>query len=158
MHAKSLQLCPTLCNPMNYSPPGSSVHGILQERILWWVAMPSSRGIFPIQRSNPCLLCLLHWQADSLPVVPPGNSRNCIYPSIYINKCSLVNIYLLCCTVGMGFPGGSAGKESACNEGDLGSIPGWGRSPREGEGYPLQYSGLENFMDCIVHGASNSRT
>ena len=58
----------------------------------------------------------------------------------------------------MGFPGGSAGKESACNEGDLGSIPGWGRSPREGEGYPLQYSGLENFMDCIVHGAANSRT
>ena len=41
--AKSLQLCPTLCDPMNCSPPGSSVHGILQARILEWVAMPSSR-------------------------------------------------------------------------------------------------------------------
>ena len=44
---KSLQLCPTLCNPMDCSPPGSSVHGILQARILEWVAMPSSRGSFP---------------------------------------------------------------------------------------------------------------
>ena len=42
--AKSLQLCPTLCNPMDYSPPGSSVHGVLQAGILEWVAMPSSRG------------------------------------------------------------------------------------------------------------------
>ena len=47
-----------------------------------------------------------------------------------------------------GFPGGSAGKESTCSAGDLGSIPGLGRSPREGKGYPLQYSGLENSMDC----------
>ena len=46
-----------------------------------------------------------------------------------------------------GFSRGSAGKESACNVGDLGSIPGWGRSPGEGKGYPLQYSGLENSMD-----------
>ena len=48
----------------------------------------------------------------------------------------------------MGFPGGSAGKESACSSGDLGSIPGLGRSPGEGNSYPLLYSGLENFMDC----------
>ena len=46
-----------------------------------------------------------------------------------------------------GFPGGSAGKESSCNAGDLGSIPGSGRSPEEGNGYPLQYSYLENPMD-----------
>ena len=46
-----------------------------------------------------------------------------------------------------GFPGGSAGKESACSAGDLGSIPGLGRSPGEGKGYPLQYPGLENSMD-----------
>ena len=45
-----------------------------------------------------------------------------------------------------GFPGDSTGKESVCNAGDLGSIPGWGRSPEEGKGYPLQYSGLENSM------------
>ena len=58
----------------------------------------------------------------------------------------------------MGFPGGSAGKESASNAGDLGSIPGSGRSPGEGKGYPLQYSGLENSMDCIIHGVAKSRT
>ena len=54
----------------------------------------------------------------------------------------------------MGFPCGSAGKESACNEGDLGSIPGLGRSPGEGKGCPLQFCGLENSMDCIVHGVT----
>ena len=51
-----------------------------------------------------------------------------------------------------GVPGGSAGKESTCNARDLGSIPGLGRSLVEGKGYPLQYSGLENSMNCIVHG------
>ena len=50
-----------------------------------------------------------------------------------------------------GLPYGLAGKESVCNLGDLGSIPGLGRSPGEGKGYPLHYSGLENSMDCIVH-------
>ena len=58
----------------------------------------------------------------------------------------------------MGFPGGSAGKEFACNVGDLGSIPGLGRTPAEGKGYPLQYSGLENSMDCIVQGVTKSWT
>ena len=58
----------------------------------------------------------------------------------------------------MGFPGGSAGKESAHNAGDLGSTPGLGRSPVEWNGYPLQYSGLENSMDCIVHGVTKSQT
>ena len=56
-----------------------------------------------------------------------------------------------------GFPMGSDGKESVCNVGDLGSIPGLGRSPGEGEGYPLQYSGLENSMDCIVHGVPKNQ-
>ena len=50
----------------------------------------------------------------------------------------------------MGFPCGSAGKESACSAGDLGLIPGLGTSLGEGKGYPLQYSGLENSMDCIL--------
>ena len=57
-----------------------------------------------------------------------------------------------------GFCCGSAGKESACNEGDLGLIPGLGKSPEEGKGYPLQYSGLENSMNCIDHGVTKSRT
>ena len=51
-----------------------------------------------------------------------------------------------------------AGKESSYNVGDLGSIPGLGRSPGEGKGYPLQYSGLENSMNCIVYGVAKSRT
>ena len=57
-----------------------------------------------------------------------------------------------------GFPGSSAGKESACNAGDPGLIPGLGRPPGEGKGYPLQYSGLENSMDCIAHGVTKSQT
>ena len=56
------------------------------------------------------------------------------------------------------FPCGSAGKESSCNAGDLGLIPGLGRSPGEGKGCPFQYSGLENSMNCIVHGVAKSRT
>ena len=58
----------------------------------------------------------------------------------------------------LGFPDGSAGKQSACNTGDLGSIPGWGRSPGEGNGYPLQCSGLENSMICIDRGVTKSQT
>ena len=65
----------------------------------------------------------------------------------------LLRIYFL-----SGFPGGSAGKESACKEGDLGSVPGLGSSPGEGKGCPRQYSGLENSMDCIVHGVAKSWT
>ena len=57
-----------------------------------------------------------------------------------------------------GFLCGSAGKESTRNVGDLGSIPGLGRSPGEGKGYPLKYSGLENSMDCIVHGVTKRQT
>ena len=62
----------------------------------------------------------------------------------------------------LGFPGGSAGKESACSAADLGSILGWGRYPGEGKGYPLQYSCLENSMDrgalpTTVHGVAESR-
>ena len=60
-------------------------------------------------------------------------------------------------SVFLGFPDGSAGKESACSAGDLGSIPGLGRSPEEGKGYPLQYSGLENSMDCIIHEVTKSQ-
>ena len=58
----------------------------------------------------------------------------------------------------MGFPGGSAGKEFSCTAADLGSNPGLGRSPGEGNGYPLQYSGLENSMDCVDHEVSKSWT
>ena len=58
----------------------------------------------------------------------------------------------------MSFPGGSAGKESTCNVEDLGLISGLGRSPREGNGYLLQYSSLENSTDCIIHWVAKSWT
>ena len=61
-------------------------------------------------------------------------------------------------TIARGFPCGSAGKKSADKAGDLGSIPGLGRSPGEGKSYPLWYSGLENSMDCIVQGVAKSWT
>ena len=58
----------------------------------------------------------------------------------------------------MGFPGSSAGKELTCNAGGLGSISGFGRSPDERNSDPLQYSGPENSMDCIVHGVAKNQT
>ena len=73
MRAKSLQLCSTLCNPIDCIPPSCSVHGILQARILEWVAMPSSRGsalLDPeIEPTSPAL------QADSLPLSPKGSPK-----------------------------------------------------------------------------------
>ena len=56
----------------------------------------------------------------------------------------------------LGFPDSSVGKESTYKAGNLGLVPGFGRSPAEGKGYPLQYFGLENSMDCIVHGVAES--
>ena len=69
MCVQSLKSCPACCDPMDCSPPGSSVHGILQAEILEWVAMPSSRG--SSLESNPCLLHLQHWLLSSLPLAPP---------------------------------------------------------------------------------------
>ena len=71
-------------------------------------------------------------------------------PTLWLFRVSLRTV--------MDFPGGSTGNESICNVGDLGSIPGLGRSPGEGNGYPLQYSGPENSMDCIVQGVARSQT
>ena len=67
------QACPTLRGPVDFSPPGSSVHEIHQARILEWVAMSFSRGSFLTQGSNPHLL---HWQADSLPLSCLGHSSD----------------------------------------------------------------------------------
>ena len=78
MCAKSLQLCPTLCDPMNCSPPGFFVHGILQARILEWVVMPSSRrSSQPRDRSS--VSSFLSWQEGSLPLTLPGKTK--------VNRC-----------------------------------------------------------------------
>ena len=66
-------------------------------------------------------------------------------------------IILVFAFLSLGFPGGSASKESACNAGDLGLIPGLERSLGKGKGYPLQYCVLENSMDCVVHRVAKSR-
>ena len=71
MHAQSLQLCPTLCSPMDHSPPGSSVHGVLQARILEWIVISYSRGS-SWSRNWTRLSYVSCRQAGSLPLAPPG--------------------------------------------------------------------------------------
>ena len=91
--------------------------------------------------------CLYILEMNSLSVA--------LFANIFLHSAVVFLSYL---RLPLGFPGGSAGKEYVCNAGDLGSIPGLGRFPGEGKGYPLQYSGLENSMNCIVHGVTKSRT
>ena len=105
-----------------------------------WSGLPfPSPGDLPnpgIEYGSPTL------QADSLPWQPRRRQCNSWLRKFPWRRDRLPT------PVSLGFPGGSDGKESTCNEGDLGSIPGLGRSPGEGNDYPLQYSGLENSMDC----------
>ena len=87
--------------------------------------------------------------------------KNWKYIYVYITE--YICIYNWIYYIGWGFSCGSDGKESACNVGHLGSIPELGRSPGEGNGYPLQYSGLENSIDrgawqATVHGVAKSQT
>ena len=77
------QLCPILCNPMDYSPPGSSVHGDSPGKFTGVGCHALLQGIFPTQGSNPHLLCLLHWQSGSLSSEPqrkPKNAGVCSLP------------------------------------------------------------------------------
>ena len=87
------------------------------------------------------------------PLLSLGINTFVLYFCVSISVLQMRSSILLFC-----FPCGSASKESACNVGDLGSIPRLGRSPGEGKGYQLQYSGLENSMDHIVYGVSKSLT
>ena len=92
MHVKLLQSCLTLCDPMECSPPGSSVHGILQARILEWVAMPPPPGIFLTQGSNSSLFVF--------PGVAGGFFTTsatwevCVYVCVYMCVCVCVYIYI----------------------------------------------------------------
>ena len=144
------------------------------------------QGIFPTQGSNlPLLLgrwILYHWATCEAPqmwyillLTLPRNlgimitlrwAQTQLGPiSFWLIENNLFILHLHSCGgltvpegVILGFPAGSAGKESACNVGDLGLIPGLGRSPGEENGYPLQYSDLENLMNCVVHRVAKSRT
>ena len=86
------------------------------------------------------------------------NVHVCVCVCVYIYIHIYIYIHFSEFFLLYGFPCDSAGKESACNAGDLSLIPGLGRSPGEGKGYPLQYSGLENSMDSIIHGVTKNRT
>ena len=87
---------------------------------------------------------------------PPGSPVPGILQARTLEWVANIWNYISTCA-SVGFPHGSTGKESACSVGDLGLISELGRSPREGNDYPLQYSGLENFMDCVVHGVAKSQ-
>ena len=106
--SKVAQSCPTLSDPMNCSPPGSSIHGIFQQESWSGVPLPS-----------------------------PGTMATGLH--------SYYKVYRLHSY--MGFPTNSVSKESTCNAGDPGLVPGLGKSSGEGNGNPLQYSSLENPMD-----------
>ena len=139
--AKSFQSCPTLCDTLDGSPPGSTVPGILQARTLEWVAISFSsawRWKEKVKSLSCVRLLATPWTAAHQAPPSMGFSRQEYWsgvplPSLTPHK--------------NGFCGGSDGKESAYNVGDAGSIPGSGRSPGEGNGTPLQYSCLENPMD-----------
>ena len=81
--AKSLQLCPSLCDSMDYRPLGFSVHGNSPDKNTGVGCHALLQGIFPTQGSNPSLLCLLGWQVGSLPLAPPGKPLNTEAPTYF---------------------------------------------------------------------------
>ena len=147
--AKSLQLCPTLCDPRDGSPPGSPVPGILQARTLDWVAIAFFNAWnwkLKVKLLSCLRLLVTPWTAayqappsmgfsgqeywSGVPLPSPIYIYNIYihtYTHTYIQ--TYKNIYNLCTYVYMGFPSGSDGKESACNAGDLGSITRLRRPP-----------------------------
>ena len=94
MNARSVtQSCPTLCDTMDCSPPGSSVHGIFQARILAWVAISYSRESFRTRDKNPYLL---HWQADSFPLSHRGSPSLAISPFKALISLEFINLGIKC--------------------------------------------------------------
>ena len=94
---------------------------------------------------------------SSLDILDVNSLSDTSFGNVFIH--SVTQPSFCCCSqFPSGFPGGSTDRESACNAGDLGLIPGLGKSPGEGNGYPFQYSGLENSMEYTVHGVTKSQT
>ena len=126
--------CPTLCDTLDCSPPGSSVHGIFSGKNTGVGCPFLLREIFPTQGLNLHLLRLLHCrQILYLVTMTLDLTVTLNFPEI-----SPSSWFPL--PPRQGFPGSSVGKESTCNAGDTSSLPGLGRSTGEGIGYPLQYS------------------
>ena len=151
----------------------STVYDVLTARILEWFAIPSSIVLFLNCENDPeCNIGLTKMFVQAFPyaVMEYFNILGKI-EAVWVKK---MERYCRCLTIwkiqmegchvfpsdlsSSGFPHSSVGKESTCNAGDPGSIPGSGRSAGEGIGYPLQYSGLENSMDYVVHGVPKSWT
>ena len=145
--AKSLQSCLTLCDPIDRSPPGSPVPGILQARTLEWVAISFSNAWqWKVKGKLLSRVQLLAtpWTAAHQAPLSMGFSNKEYWSGVPLPSpmhCARKD------QIHLGFPGGLDGKESACNAGDLGSVPGLRISPGERHGYPLQYSCLENSRD-----------
>ena len=165
----------TLCDPVDCCPPASSAHRIFQARVLEWVAISYSRGssqpkdqtqiscigrrFLPLGKPQCISLLFLTMSFYISPspmvitflqpiIISYLDDWNAFVVDLASNLASLQSFYYFCCsTMKMGFPDSSVGKESTCNAGDPGLIPESGRSPGEGKGYPLQYSGLESSMD-----------
>ena len=142
------QSCVTLCNPMNCSPWGSSIHEILQARILEWIAIPFSRGS--------------SWPRDCTQVscIAGRFFTICVTEKAHANSKLLIYPFL---PLLLGFPGDSGLKTLPANAGDMGLSLGLGRSSGEGNGHPLQYSCLENSVDrgawwATVHGVAKRQT
>ena len=128
----------------------AAVHGIAESQT-WlsnWTIIPVNKGCFGHQAHNH--LCLQLWIGQEFCLVYQWELTNGLSTDKWLTNC-LSN---------SGFPCGSAGKQAACNAGDLGLILGLGRSSGEGKGYQLQYSGLERpeFTWTIVHGVTKSWT
>ena len=87
------QLCPTLCDPMDCSPPGSSIHGNSSGKNTGVGCHALLKGIFPTQGSNLLLLCLLQWQVGSLPLAPPGKSHICAEMSYFAVQQKLAHYF-----------------------------------------------------------------
>ena len=131
-HRLITQSCPNLCDLMNCSPPGFSVHGILQAGILEWVATSFSRGSSQPRNQTP-VSCIA---GRFFTTEPPGITKNRYSGGFYITVCIVQN-----------FSGGSAVKNPPAMQETRVQISGSGRCPRERNGNPFQYSCLEDPMD-----------
>ena len=134
-------------------PQGCASSGAPREEFVS-LLFPASRGHLYHLAHGP----LLHLQSTSVHL-----SASIVTSFLLIVPWALLDNLQISTLKHTGFPGGSDGKESICNAGDLGSIPGSGRSPGEGNDYPLQHSCLENSMDrgawwATAHGAAKSQT
>ena len=145
--AKSLQSCPTLCDPIDGSPPGSTVPGILQVRTLEWVAISFSNAWkwkVKVKSLSRVWLLATPWTAAYQAPMPMGFSRQEYWSGVPWPSPAYVSRYVLMTCRGFC---GSIGKESACNVWDPDSIPKSGRSPGEVNGNLLHHACLGNPMN-----------